>query len=187
MDDQTSKTVDEKHTTEAVDEMIAKLRLLPPKDPAKRKLDKQESVKRMAQELIALQERGYTLEEIADSVRGVGLKITTPTLKTYLQRATRKDERKGAKARRPSASRAAKTEATKAPMVEAPAPGSPEAPAVKQGEVARSGAKTATPSGAPTAKASPQGPVAPAATDPSGGAPLRSGKDAFLIKDKDSY
>jgi hypothetical protein len=182
--DHTAKTVDEKHTVEAIDEMIAKLRLLPPKDPAKRKLDKQESVKRMAQELIALQERGYTLEEIADSVRGVGLNITTPTLKTYLQRATKKDERKGAKTKRPWA---AKTEASKAPTVEVTAARPPEALAAKHAETATSGAKAAAPAGAATAKASAQRPTMPAATDPSAGVPLRSGKDAFLIKDKDSY
>jgi hypothetical protein len=186
--DHPGKTVDEKHTVEAIDEMIAKLRLLPPKDPAKRKLDKQESVKRMARELIALQERGYSLEEIADSVRGVGLKITTPTLKTYLQRATKTDERQRGKTKRASASRREKTEATKAPtVVESPAARGPEVPPGKQAETATSRAKTAAPSGAANAKASPQGSAAPGTTDPSAGAPLRSGKDAFLIKDKDSY
>lgn len=185
--DHTSKTADDKHTVEAVDEMIAKLRLLPPKDPAKRKLDKQESVKRMAQELIALQERGYTLEEIADSVRGVGLNITTPTLKTYLQRATKKADGKGAKTKRPSASQAAKIEARKAPPVEAPPARLEAAPTAKRAEAATSSAKTSAPSGAAMAEASAHEPAVPTVADPMAGAPLRRGKDAFLIKDKDSY
>jgi len=35
---------------------------------------------------VALQKRGYTLDQISETLRGEGLDITTPTLKSYLQR-----------------------------------------------------------------------------------------------------
>jgi hypothetical protein len=34
-----------------------------------------------------LQKRGYTLDQISETLRGEGLSIATPTLKSYLQRA----------------------------------------------------------------------------------------------------
>ncbi len=40
----------------------------------------------LAKEIVALQKRGYTLEQIAETLRGEGLAISTPTLKSYLQR-----------------------------------------------------------------------------------------------------
>ena len=82
------------YTVESANWLIAELRAIPPKDPAKRKLDKQRMVSLLAGELIALQQRGYTIEEVAESLRGRGLAITTPTLKNYLQRAKSKTEKR---------------------------------------------------------------------------------------------
>ena len=68
------------YTVEGANRLAEELRAIPPKDPAKRKLDKQGMVSLLASELVALQQRGYTLEEVAEGLRGRGLAITTPTL-----------------------------------------------------------------------------------------------------------
>ena len=74
------------YTIEQLDSIAAKLRALPPIDQ-QRKVSKQAAVKRLTKEITALQKRGYTLEQIADALRGEGLEISTRLLSTYLQRA----------------------------------------------------------------------------------------------------
>ena len=74
------------YTVEKANQMAAALRALPTVDDSKRKLDKQGVVRRLADEILALQKRGYTIEQVAESLTTVGLDITTPTLKSYLQR-----------------------------------------------------------------------------------------------------
>ena len=78
------------YTLEQSDQMVSALRALPAMDSSKRKLTKQAVVKRLAREIAALQARGYTIEQVVESLHGVGLDITTPTLKSYLQRAKRR-------------------------------------------------------------------------------------------------
>jgi hypothetical protein len=154
------------YTVESADRLAQELRAIPPKDPAKRKLDKQGMVKILAQEIIALQQRGYTIEEVAESLRGRGLDITTPTLKNYLQRAKGKTEKRST-SRSHSASRATGTGAAKTPKLE--------------------GASASTSAIAQSTSAMKQLPsTAPPEPVPEA-APLRSGKGAFLVKDKDSY
>ena len=85
------------YTLETARHLAEELRAIPAKDPSQRRLDKQAMVRELAQEIIALQQRGYTIEEVAESLRGRGFEITTPTLKNYLQRA----KRAGAKPRKP--------------------------------------------------------------------------------------
>ena len=103
---------------------------------------------------------------MAESLRGRGLDITTPTLKNYLQRAKGKTEKR-------SKSRA-----------------SDGKPAALYGERETPKHTTAPASAAAVANATPavkQPPNTPAlpAADETGA--LRSGKGAFLVKDKDSY
>lgn len=74
------------YTIEQLDSIAAKLRALPPIDK-QRQVSKQAAVKRLTKEITALQKRGYTLEQIADALRGEGLEISTRLLSTYLQRA----------------------------------------------------------------------------------------------------
>jgi hypothetical protein len=154
------------YTVESANWLIEELRAIPPKDPAKRKLDKQGMVKLLAGELIALQQRGYTIEEVAESLRGRGLGITTPTLKNYLQRAKSKTEK-----RAKGGSRAASS-----------GPGSGSLKAVKR-EPSNGPAPSIT-QAPPAAKQATRTPEAGAAPE---GMALRSGKGAFLVKDKDSY
>jgi SOS response regulatory protein OraA/RecX len=77
------------YTVEQTDQMESALRALPPMDSSKRRLTKQAVVKRLAREIAALQGRGYSMEQVSESLRGVGLEITTPTLKAMLTEATR--------------------------------------------------------------------------------------------------
>ena len=156
------------YTLETANRLIEELRAIPPKDPAKRKLDKQGMVRILANELVALQQRGYTIEEVAESLRGRGLEITTPTLKNYLQRTKSETEKRSKAPRRPA--RAAAQGAPKTAEADARASAAPVA--------ARPEAAASQPA---SAKAG-----APAMVAPEPGAP-RSGKGAFLIKDKDSY
>jgi hypothetical protein len=133
------------YTLEQTEQMISALRALPPMDSSRRRLNKQEVVKQMAGEIAALQARGYTIEQVVESLHGVGLDITTPTLKSYLQRVKKRSRKDAPKRqRRPSA------------------------------------AVATTPRERQT--------LTPAVTEPKADAAVkRSGKEAFLVKDKKSY
>lgn len=156
------------YTVELGHQIIEKMRAMPPKDPAKRRLNKQGLIRLLAQEIAALQERGYTIEEIVESLHGWGLDITTPTLKSYLQRAKAR-RAKGQKAPPVTVGAAARTERRR-----------PAQPDATPGRTPRIGA---APADARVTAANAAPPAEPAAEP---GA-LRSGKSAFLIKDKDSY
>jgi len=133
------------YTLERAEEMARALRTLPAMDDSKRRLSKQAVVKHLGAEIAALQQRGYTMEQVAESLQGVGLTITTPTLKSYLQRAKTK--------------------------------------AVKNAPRKHSSDSTAPPGGSRQRRpelAVVNPPKAEAAAE-------RSGKQAFLVKDKDSY
>jgi hypothetical protein len=74
-------------TLETVDDLAAALRALPARDPAERRLDKQAVIRHLVEEITSLQQRGYTLEQVAALLSAEGVEVTTPTLKSYLQRA----------------------------------------------------------------------------------------------------
>jgi hypothetical protein len=73
-----------KYTTEQLEAIAAKLRDLPPAAKRIQEHSKKEAVALLAREITALQKRGYTLVQIAESLRGEGLDIATPTLKAYI-------------------------------------------------------------------------------------------------------
>lgn len=73
-----------KYTTEQLEAIAAKLRDMP---PIEKEHSKQEAVRVLSKEIAALQKRGYTLDQISETLRGEGMSIATPTLKNYLQRA----------------------------------------------------------------------------------------------------
>lgn len=76
-----------KLTTEKIEAIALKLRELPPIEKKKVEVSKQDAVRMLAKEIAAMQKRGYTLLQISEALRGEGLNIATPTLKTYLQKA----------------------------------------------------------------------------------------------------
>src|SRR5579863_8121738 len=132
------------YTLGKAEEMARALRTLPAMDEAKRRLSKQAVVKHLVAEIAALQQRGYTIEQVVESLQEVGLTITTPTLKSYLQRAKAKPVKRTA--RTPTGS----------------------------SKAASGGSR-------------PRPPESPRADPPKAeGAAERSGKQAFLVKDKDS-
>jgi hypothetical protein len=156
------------YTLELAERLAEKLRAIPPKDPSKRRLDKQGMVKHLAEEIASLQQRGYALEEVAESLRGHGLDITTTTLKNYLQRAKGKSV-KPRKAKRPS---------------ERPRAGA------NAGQATPASAVPPVPGKAPP-DSRPKPPAAPTKAEtlasPTSEPGLRSGKDAFMGKDRESY
>ena len=104
------------YTLEETEKMVGALRELPPMDRSKRRLTKQAVVKQMAREIALLQARGYTIEQVVESLHGVGFDITTPTLKSYLQRVKKRNGKKAPRGQRPSDPSVA------APSRERPAP-----------------------------------------------------------------
>lgn len=90
---------------------------LPEKAPEQRSVTSREAVAAMKKEILALQKRGYTLEEIAACMSGVGVHIASHTLRAYMQRV--------------SAKRAPKP-ATDAPATPAAPAAAPAAPAASQ-------------------------------------------------------
>jgi methionine synthase II (cobalamin-independent) len=76
-----------KLTTEKIEAIALKLRELPPIEKKKVEVSKQDAVRLLSKEIAAMQKRGYTLLQISEALRGEGLNIATPTLKTYLQKA----------------------------------------------------------------------------------------------------
>ena len=75
------------YTVAQVEEIASKLRALPTIEPPPKDLTKSDVVKMLAKEIKSLQKRGYSLEQIASSLKGEGLDISTPTLKSYMQKA----------------------------------------------------------------------------------------------------
>ena len=75
------------YTVAQVEEIASKLRALPAIEPPPKDLTKSDVVKMLAKEIKSLQKRGYSLEQIASSLKGEGLDISTPTLKSYIQKA----------------------------------------------------------------------------------------------------
>ncbi|AMM18738.1 protein mobC (plasmid) [Burkholderia sp. PAMC 28687] len=93
-----------KLTTEKIEAIATKLRELPAIEKKKPEFSKQEAVKLLSKEIVAMQKRGYTLLQISEALRGEGLNIATPTLKTYLQKARPARKASVAKPNSPAAS-----------------------------------------------------------------------------------
>lgn len=74
------------YTNEKIEAIVAKLKTMPVIEKKKQEHNKQDAIKLLSKEIATLQKRGYTLDQIAETLRGEGLDITTPTLKSYLQR-----------------------------------------------------------------------------------------------------
>jgi hypothetical protein len=71
---------------EQVEKMAASLRAMPAIEPPPKDLSKKEVIGLLSKEIRSLQKRGYTLEQIASSLKGEGLDISTYTLKSYMNK-----------------------------------------------------------------------------------------------------
>ena len=80
-----------KYTKEQIEKVKEKLKNLPPLEENK-DLSKQEAIKMLQKDILLLQKRGYSLEKIAEVLKQEGVEISTPTLKSYLQRGKTKKE-----------------------------------------------------------------------------------------------
>ena len=75
------------YTTEELDKIAIKLKELPAIEKSKQKHSKQDAINYLKKEIIELQKRGYSMVNISDTLKGVGIDISTPTLKNYLTRS----------------------------------------------------------------------------------------------------
>ena len=76
-----------KYTPEQLEAIAAKLKAMPPAEKRNQEYSKQEAVRLLSKQIVALQKRGYTLEQIAEILREEGLDLSGSTLRIYLQRA----------------------------------------------------------------------------------------------------
>lgn len=82
---------------DTIEALKAKMKEAPEVSKEKRRVSKQEAIRELKRDIEAMQKRGYTLEDIAKFLSDGGLQITTPTLKSYLQRS-KSDKAKSSKA-----------------------------------------------------------------------------------------
>ena len=77
-----------KYSHDQVSAILTTLKKMPKveKKPNVDYLNKQTTIKMLSAEIQAMQRRGYELKDIAETLNGQGIDISTPTLKSYLQR-----------------------------------------------------------------------------------------------------
>lgn len=76
-----------RYTHAQIEELAVKLKSKPEKAPEQRSMNKSEAIRKLSSEILELQSKGYTLDEIAETLKGGGLEISTATLKSYMARA----------------------------------------------------------------------------------------------------
>ena len=76
-----------KYTNEQLETIASKLKSMPKVENKKHEYSKQEAVRVLSKEITEMQKRGYTLNQISEALKGEGLAIASPTLKSYLQRS----------------------------------------------------------------------------------------------------
>lgn len=99
--------------------MREKMKAAPEIAKEKQTESKQDTVKELKREIEAMQKRGYTLADIAAFMTEGGIQITTPTLKSYLQRSKpTKAKTQSKETKQPAVVASAKTETAAKPIVE---------------------------------------------------------------------
>jgi DNA-binding transcriptional MerR regulator len=78
------------YTKDKIEAVAAKLRELPDFVKEKTEFSKKETVLMLLKEIKDLQKRGYSLEQIASTLKGEGIDISTPTLRSYIQQQPKK-------------------------------------------------------------------------------------------------
>ncbi len=74
-------------TLEQVEQISVKMKALPAVENKKRPVSKQEAIKLLAKDIKAMQARGYTLEQVSELLKQLGVSLATPTLRSYLRRS----------------------------------------------------------------------------------------------------
>lgn len=96
-------------TLATIDDLRRKLDELPPQAATHRAISKQEAVALLAKEVAALQNRGYTMDEIANVLSNNGLPVAVSTLKSYLSRAKSPSKKASTKPRHAAQGKSAAT------------------------------------------------------------------------------
>ena len=77
------------YTKSQIEEFSRRLKEFPViEKPAQ--ISKLETIKKLKLDIVAMQNKGYEIEKIAEALTSFGLEITTPTLKSYLQKVSAK-------------------------------------------------------------------------------------------------
>lgn len=100
-------------TAEKIEKIAKKLRQLPPVQK-KPEYSAEEAISLLKTEISAMKKRGYSLVQIAQTLRAEGLEIDTPSLKSYLQPAADPVPTRAPKALKKSAPPTAKPSEKKA-------------------------------------------------------------------------
>lgn len=75
---------------DTIEALRAKMKDAPEVLNEARNVSKQEAIRELKNEIVGMQKRGYSIEDIAKFLSDGGLQISTPTLKSYLQRTKAK-------------------------------------------------------------------------------------------------
>lgn len=110
-----------------IDTLRDKMKQAPEVLKENRTVSKQDAIRELKRDIEAMQRRGYSIEAIAQFLSDGGLPITTPTLKSYLQRvkAPKQKVAKPVAQANPQASANAKAQPDKTPPLKKPAPPAP--------------------------------------------------------------
>ncbi len=73
------------YNRDKIESVAAKLREMPVFVQEKTEFSKKETVLMLLKEIKDLQKRGYSLGQIAATLKGEGIDISTPTLRSYIQ------------------------------------------------------------------------------------------------------
>ena len=144
-----------KITADGIERIANKLRLMPAAKPQP-EYSPRDAVSLLASEIDAMQQRGYSLAQIAKTLRGEGLEIDTPTLESYLRKGPLPAPAKAAPGRASSTAKRVAKEAKGAARTTA---GKAKPAAVVAKVAAKKASQRATPTATRSAvtKASPRG------------------------------
>jgi hypothetical protein len=78
------------YTKDKIAAVAAKLQRMPDFVKEKTEFSKKETILMLLKEIKDLQRRGYSIEQIASTLKGEGIDISTPTLRSYVQQQQKK-------------------------------------------------------------------------------------------------
>lgn len=73
-------------TLDALEALRERIKDAPPAPKETQKVNKMEAIRAIRKDIESMQKRGYSFDDIAKFLSEGGLQITTPTLKSYMQR-----------------------------------------------------------------------------------------------------
>lgn len=86
-------------TLEALEAIREKIKDAPPAPKEIQKVNKMEAIRTIRKDIESMHKRGYSFDDIAKFLTDGGLQITTPTLKSYMQRTKPESQKTPRKAK----------------------------------------------------------------------------------------